>query len=569
MSNADKYVIEKRTGESDWDVVATVEGVKSYRVEGLTPGTQYDFRVKGVNIIDDVEHVGEYSDVVSVSTLSELVVGVPADFAASMGFDRADLSWSVVEGATGYEVEYKTLAEPSWTQVSRTDQVSQSILNLSEGVEYQFKVRAVIVYSSYTFYSDYSSIVQDSTVVRTPDVPADLSAEGYGDSVEVTWGVSSLATKYILESRLTDGVFSEIYSGTDFSFRHLDLTVNTDYFYRVKAVREINGIVSESGFSSEVSVNSGQIRLAVPSNFSLDSSDYTSADFSWGAVPHAISYEISYLKGESDEFVVAGTFEGTTANISNLSDGYSYKFRIRAIGEDDLFSDYSDLLDVSLPLYELSAPILDSSFSIEGSEEVFNNPNLDDLSAILAYRFSVDTDVDFAEFFMVGVSEDGMDFIENSNPVGDFAGVYLSLFDLEKENTEYFVRGRFKRSVDGMDYFSDYSNVISFTTGLVLPGELYQVDKVVDGLSVTFSWVYNEHDNVSEGVQLSYQVSGDSLEIGSDLTVMGDSTRGSDSFEYTFSSAGTYDVVLKTYRVVNDETIYTDRLRVFWRLNVS
>ena len=569
MSDANKYVVEKRVGDSDWEAVGIVEGVKTFRVSNLTPDTSYDFRVKGVNVIDGEEYSGEYSDVVSVRTLSSIDVAVPTGLSVDMQWDRAVLTWDSVEGATGYELQYKSLNELDWVSLSRTDLLTQTVSSLSEGVRYSFRLRAVVVYGVYTFYSDWTKAIEDVTLVQVPSVPLNLVGDPYGDYIDISWGVSSLATRYVLEFKVQDGQFSELYSGTDFSYRHSGLTVDTDYFYRVKAVREINGITSESDFTSEVQVNTGQIRLAIPSGFSLTSSDYTSADFSWGLVDNATSYEISYLKGESDEFVVAGTFEETTAKVSDLSDGYLYKFRVRAVGAGGLFSDYSELLDVSLPLYELSAPVLDPTFRLEGYEEVFNNPNLDDLSAILAYRFSVDTDVDFAKFFLTGLSEDGLDFVETPIQIGDLMGVYLSIFVLEKENTEYFVRGRFKRSVNGVDYFSDYSNVLSFTTGVKLPMGLYQIDKVVSGLSVSFSWVYNEFDVVSEGVQLSYQVSGDTLEIGSDLTVMGESPRGTDTFDYTFDSAGTYDVVLKTYRVFNDETFYTDMYRVFWRLSVS
>lgn len=280
MSDANKYVIEKRVGDSDWEIVGTVEGVKSFRVSDLTPDTSYDFRVKGVNVIDGEEYSGEYSDVVSVRTLSSIDVAVPTGLSASMGWDRAVLTWNSVDGATGYELQYKSLNEPDWVSLSRTDLLTQTVSSLSEGVSYSFRLRAVVVYDVYTFYSDWTGVVEDVTLVQVPSVPLDLAGYPYGDYIDISWGVSSLATKYVLEYKIQDGQFSELYSGTDFSYRHSGLTVDTDYFYRVKAVREINGITSESDFTSEVQVNTGQIRLAIPSDFSLTSSDYTSVDFS-------------------------------------------------------------------------------------------------------------------------------------------------------------------------------------------------------------------------------------------------------------------------------------------------
>lgn len=496
MSDANKYVVEKRVGDSDWEVVGTVEGVKTFRVSDLTPDTSYDFRVKGVNVIDGEEYSGEYSDVVSVRTLSSIDVAVPTGLSVSMQWDRAVLTWDSVAGATGYELQYKSLNEPDWVSLSRTDLLTQTVSSLSEGVSYSFRLRAVVVYDVYTFYSDWTDAVEGVTLVQVPSVPLDLVGYPYGDYIDISWGVSSLATRYVLEYKIQDGQFSELYSGTDFSYRHSGLTVDTDYFYRVKAVREINGIVSESDFSSEVQVNTGQIRLAVPSGFLLTSSDYTSADFSWEAVPSAVSYEVSYLKGESDEFVVAGTFEGTTAKVSGLSDGYSYKFRIRSVGAGDLFSDYSELLDVSLPLYMLNSISVNSEYKV--GDLVASNPfEYVPGSGVLVLLFNLDVveDMQYIDKYQVRIKK-GDDVVENlelnSDIVSEVEGVALGMIPFQNYlvNTEYSFDVRSMREVNGSVYYSDYSIEYVFTSPAIMPKspDYHTYIFTVEGDTVSMQW---------------------------------------------------------------------------------
>lgn len=562
MSDANKYVVEKRVGDSDWEVVGTVEGVKTFRVSDLTPDTSYDFRVKGVNVIDGEEYSGEYSDVVSVRTLSSIDVAVPTGLSADMQWDRAVLTWDSVEGATGYELQYKSLNELVWVSLSRTDLLTQTVSSLSEGVRYSFRLRAVVVYGVYTFYSDWTEVVEDVTLVQVPSVPLNLAGDPYGDYVDVSWGMSSLATRYVLEFKVQDGQFSELYSGTDFSYRHSGLTVDTDYFYRVKAVREINGITSESDFTSEVQVNTGQIRLAIPSGFSLTSSDYTSAGFSWVTVSNAISYEISYLKGESDEFVVAGTFEGTTAKVSELSDGFSYKFRIRAVGEGDLFSDYSELLDVSLPLYELSVPSLPSVIpgSLTGGADM-PNPFVQGVIGALYVSLGNASDVDFIQkvYLSLGLSEDSMEESEAIHKVE--AGNLLVLIDIISfvENSNYFIKVRLWREVNSVDYYTDFSNILSFKTEYKLPEGLSQVNAVVDGVNVKLSWVYRSDDDISEGVLIQFRIKGDSGY--SEWQDIGSYERSVLEYDYEAEPVTIYDFRFKTYRDLDTGRIYSDNFQ--------
>ena len=563
MSDANKYVVEKRAGDFDWEVVGTVEGVKTFRVSNLTPDTSYDFRVKGVNVIDGEEYSGEYSDVISVRTLSSMDVAVPTGLSVNMQWDRAVLTWDSVEGATGYELQYKSLNEPDWVSLSRTDLLTQTVSSLSEGVSYSFRLRAVVVYGVYTFYSDWTEVIDGVTLVQVPSVPLNLVGYPYGDYVDVSWGVSSLATRYVLEFKVQDGQFSELYSGTDFSYRHSGLTVDTDYFYRVKAVREINGITSESDFTSEVQVNTGQIRLAIPSGFSLTSSDYTSADFSWVAVPSAISYEISYLKGESDEFVVAGTFEGTTAKVSDLSDGYSYKFRIRAVGEGDLFSDYSELQDVSLPLYKLSVPSLPDVIpsSIIGGVEL-TNPVVQDSIVLLFVILGNINDADFIQkvYLSLGLSEDSME--ESEAIYQSEAGYLIVLVDssLLVENSNYFIKVRLWREVNSVDYYTDFSNILTFKTDYKLPESLSQVNAVVDGVNVKLSWVYDSSDDISEGVLIQFRIMGDSGY--SEWRDIGSYERSVLEYDYEAEPATFYDFKFTTYRELDTGRVYSNNFQV-------
>lgn len=84
----------------------------SYTDEGLVPGTQHNYRVRAVT--GGVP--GNFSAQITGTTLLSL----PGNITATSDQTQVTLSWDVVEGATGYEVEINetmivSVAEPSYT----------------------------------------------------------------------------------------------------------------------------------------------------------------------------------------------------------------------------------------------------------------------------------------------------------------------------------------------------------------------------------------------------------------------------------------------------------------------
>ncbi|MCX7921440.1 MAG: fibronectin type III domain-containing protein [Clostridia bacterium] len=81
-------------------VIASVYGT-SYTVAGLTPGTKYDFMVKAR---DAAGNISESSNLLSVTTLAS--VAVPTNIiATAVSSSEITVSWSAVDGASGYDIE--------------------------------------------------------------------------------------------------------------------------------------------------------------------------------------------------------------------------------------------------------------------------------------------------------------------------------------------------------------------------------------------------------------------------------------------------------------------------------
>lgn len=120
---------------------------------GLTPGRTYYYKVRAYNNIDTSTIYGTFSDLLTATpTLS-----APSTNVYSNANNKVKLSWSVVSGASGYQIYRSTSINGAYTRVTSTSSTSYTKTGLTKGMNYYYKVRAykyigkTIVYSNYTY----------------------------------------------------------------------------------------------------------------------------------------------------------------------------------------------------------------------------------------------------------------------------------------------------------------------------------------------------------------------------------------------------------------------------------
>ncbi len=238
------YSIERSAdGVADWVEVGTVEADQTtFTDTGLTCETEYFYRVAAVR--DEVS--SDYSNIDSATTLSCAdLPAAPTDLVATaVSPTSIDLTWTDnATDETGYSIERSADGVTDWVEAGtvEADQTTFTDTGLTCETEYFYRVAAV----RDDVTSDYSN-TDSATTLSCSDVPAaptDLVARGASStSTELEWTDNATdETGYSIE-RSADGVADWVEVGTtgadETTFTDTGLTCETEYFYRVAAVRD-------------------------------------------------------------------------------------------------------------------------------------------------------------------------------------------------------------------------------------------------------------------------------------------------------------------------------------------
>jgi Fibronectin type III domain len=140
VPDASGYQVFRSRGTDMWVAVATTNPeVTAFTDDGLTAGTTYFYRV--VAITD--AGTAPPSDVVSATT-SAGPLNATTLTCSSTSADAIDLSWTDVDGETGYRIERSTDGASEWTTIATTGQdvTVYTDAGLSAGTTYSFRVFA-------------------------------------------------------------------------------------------------------------------------------------------------------------------------------------------------------------------------------------------------------------------------------------------------------------------------------------------------------------------------------------------------------------------------------------------
>lgn len=148
-----KYIVERQdlSTKKGWEPVGTVQGDQpcTYKVEDLTPKKQYKFRIRAVNKIGPSEPATFKNSVLAKNPWDE--PSKPNNVEVTdWDKDHADLKWTKPDddgGAeiTEYVIEVKDKFTKEWVKTKKVpaNETSTTVDGLKEGVQYEFRVRAV------------------------------------------------------------------------------------------------------------------------------------------------------------------------------------------------------------------------------------------------------------------------------------------------------------------------------------------------------------------------------------------------------------------------------------------
>ncbi|MFH1017816.1 MAG: fibronectin type III domain-containing protein [Pseudomonadota bacterium] len=391
VAGASFYSVERSLSAGDgFAEISTVEAPStSYRDTGLTPNTEYFYRVRAAKSSGDEDPVyTPYSNVVAAATGDPESIpapGNPSGLAASLvnngdGTFKINLSWKYTGiNVAGFVIErcegggctdFRTLITIA-DAAARTYSDTQVFL----GINYCYRVRA---YNG-THYSTYTRIVCVVVSAGGPFVaPINLEATQVGvGEIDLTWqNLSTQATNYAVERREPGCQSPWVTLTTELpgnaeSFQDTTAVPEHQYMYRVRAMKDVVG--SDYAYTPFIAAPAGP--YSAPQMFWMDTDGF-SVNVNWldiSSQEQGFAIErctLAVSDGDCADFTRIGTAEAGSSSYSDSSVVHwkAYKYRIGVLNAADGVENYtwaSSIVVVDLRAPEPMIPTAISSTEID------------------------------------------------------------------------------------------------------------------------------------------------------------------------------------------------------------
>jgi hypothetical protein len=337
VSGATSYSLEYTTDKNFKKEVVSVGGISetSYSLSGLQPRTTYYWHVQAKNAADSSGWTSSWSFKTGSGALVAPSLVAPDDGAVGVP-TNATLSWTGVDGATSYLLEYSTddKFKKGVMSVDGITLTSYPLSGLSPQTVYYWHVQA----KSATDSSEWSarrSFKTGSGGLAAPSlISPDNGTTGVPTNATLSWtmvaGASSYSLEYTTDDKFKKGVMSVV-GITQASYSLSGLQPRTSYYWHVQA----KSATDSSEWSARRSFKTGSGGLAAPSLISPDNGTTgvpTNATLSWTGVDGATSYSLEY--STDDKFkkgvMSVGGITQASYSLSGLQPRTTYYWHVQA-----------------------------------------------------------------------------------------------------------------------------------------------------------------------------------------------------------------------------------------------
>jgi hypothetical protein len=356
VTGASTYEVEYRSiGSTTW--LPWASGISANQIEltGLLEGTGYEWRVRA-SCSAEFGNYAQAQFTTAITCLPPSNLQTTAITAAS-----AQVNWTGVTGATGYDLEFRPLGASNWillgTNISGT---SFGLTALSGETTYEWRVRTTcgnlsgssdFVLSSFTTQvqvcpDPYESNETRATakLIGTTPITARIGNITDQDWFEVRIGSGKSTNIRVSLSNLPSNTYLFLYNATGTLVASSQQnggsgqiaifnssTNRTSYFIQVRG----DGTSFSNNCYTLLAETSTQaytnpLACNPPSGLNATNVDLSSATINWSAVTGGLSYQVEYKLSTSSTWLVSATqAQSTSLTLSGLVEGQVYDWRVR------------------------------------------------------------------------------------------------------------------------------------------------------------------------------------------------------------------------------------------------
>lgn len=326
MLQSGKYVLKQSSSAT------------SYKATSLKEGTAYTFKI----VAESANGVLSAEKLVSAKTAPN---GVSVKkIKATVTDTTVKLSWSKATGAEGYRIE--RLSGKTWKKVDSTKSTSYTIKNLSPCTKYTFRIVTYLKDQNGAYiYGTPSGSKEATTAVATV---SGLKASTTSSTVTLSWKKAANVSGYEVQ-QYSSGKWkpvTTIKKSSTVSYKLSKLKAGTNYRFRVRAY---NG--KKYGEWTELSVYTN---IAQVKKLKLSKATTSSVTLKWDKVSGAAGYVVYQYK--NGQWVKVTSVKGTSATVSKLKAGTTYKFMVKAykkVGKTTVLGEASSSVSVKTALAQV------------------------------------------------------------------------------------------------------------------------------------------------------------------------------------------------------------------------
>lgn len=253
---------------------------------------------------------------------------------ASVGgaFDPVKLTWSkAADDVTGYRVYRYDAKEDKYVYVKQTTGKSYTDTDVTSGSTYQYKVRCYWTIGGKNYYGTYSSVISATIPpAKVTGLKTDKRSSAY---LTLGWDTISGASGYRIyqynpEKKSYQSV-ATVSGGTTNSYKVSGLASATEYSFKVKAYKKVDGVVSWGTASSahKECTNPYQVK-----NLTL-STKSSAVTLTWDKVSNATGYQLYRYNSQTKKYVKIKTIKNNSTfsyKDANLKKGATEQYKVRA-----------------------------------------------------------------------------------------------------------------------------------------------------------------------------------------------------------------------------------------------
>ena len=329
VSKATDYIVEHYVNGA-WKQVGTTSSL-SYKVNGITQNGVNMFRVKARRNYSGVYYNGGYTYVnAEVTDIPSTVTGLRSTSNTSTS---NTITWNASKKAEGYEIYQWIGTTDSYKLIGTTTSTKFTNSKKSSGTMYRYKVRAFNNVDGQRIEGAYSS--EFTTCTLPANVLFSLCSTDV-DSITLNWNKVSKATGYQVEM-YTNGTWKTLSTLSGTSYTVSDLSQNTAYRFRVRAIRNYN-YINYYGDYTEKDIT---IRPAnTPERLSSSANTSSSNTITWKSM-NGVSGSVYQWIGTTDSYRKLGDNAYPYYTNSGKSSGTMYTYRVKAYYVSDNVMQYS------------------------------------------------------------------------------------------------------------------------------------------------------------------------------------------------------------------------------------